>query len=245
MSVVGHFTANIVNAVELCQLDRQGEIIDRDDQTLFCCGVPLRCQTDDKAIDVGVLLYAEVAVNRVGGDERRNRVGAVAYAASREAIPLLARSARWNLYDLHRVSISGKDVLLSAAEEYELTQDERLSDEVVAELTAATTLHREIETAFEKAKNFLESNLDICEKSPRAQRRPAGLSRNACGVTERQTWVCGIARRPVDWKMLSKTSFGERTEITRVICSQRTRFKAYSTGSTHQDGGPDIHRRLR
>jgi hypothetical protein len=173
VSVVGHFNAQIGNAVELCQLDRKGDVISRDRQTLFCCGIPLRCTTDDKTIDVGLSLYTEVAMSRVAGDERRNRVAAVAYAASREAIPFLAHYRNWRLYDFQNITISGKDVLPLPTEEYELQQHEQLSDEVVEELQKATARHREVQRAFEKAKQFLESNLQYLRGQP-ARAKAAG-----------------------------------------------------------------------
>jgi hypothetical protein len=171
--VVGHFNARLAHAVELCQLDLRGSIIGRDRQTMFCAGIPILCVTDDNAIDVGVSLYVEIPIKCLTEIDDGRRLAAVAYSAAKEAIPRLAKYPLWNLYDLHRGAVPRIVTIPAPAEEHELKQDEYLSDTVVDQLTSATAFHRDVATAFEKAKSYLESNLNYLRDDPSRARRAA------------------------------------------------------------------------
>ncbi len=166
---VGRFNAAIAHAVELCQLDGRGTAIDHDKQTRLCVAVPIRCVTEDKAIDIGISLYGEVDIGRVAVGDSRHRVAAVACATAKQAIPRLAKYAPWNLYGLHRVDLSDAE-LEASAEEYELLQDQPLAEAVVKQLSESTAFHREVADAFEKAKEFLGANISYLRDEPNKAR---------------------------------------------------------------------------
>jgi hypothetical protein len=164
--MIAHFTARITNACELCQLDSSGEILKRDQQTKFIAGIPITCTSDDKTIDVGISLIVEADNGRVEDLDREQRLAAVAYVGSNEVIPRLARHAAWKLYEAERIDLSGTGRISPAQETYELKRDETLAEAVAQQLSQATAFHGEIAVAFEKAKEFLLSNVGSLRYDP-------------------------------------------------------------------------------
>lgn len=163
---LAHFRADIARATELSEVDWRGNIVERAKQTKLCVEFPLWCATDDRTISIGVTIYAEVPSTRVRETDPKARVQAVAYAAATNAIPRLARYAPWNLYDANRCDIPGGDESLAALEAYELKQDQLLSAEVFNQLSDAMVYHGEVAAAFEKAKLYLEQNVDYLRHDP-------------------------------------------------------------------------------
>lgn len=171
--VIGRFTARLINAPELCQLDSNGEIIAREQQTTFCAGIPIRCVADDKRIAISLSLYVEVDMQRLTGIDSDHRLRAVACAAATESIPRLAKYAPWQLYGLHIGGVSGTGLIPVSAEDYEIQQDEFLAESVVQQLTEATEFHRTIAAVFQSAKEYLESNLGYLRDEPSRARGAA------------------------------------------------------------------------
>ena len=71
------------------------------------------------------------------------------------------------------IPLSGSGQIGSPADSYELKQDEELSEAVAKELATATERHRDTASAFERAKQFLESNLDYLRHFPAEARSAA------------------------------------------------------------------------
>ncbi len=105
--MIGHFTALLHNARELCQLDYRGEIVPREQQTKFCSQVPIQCVTDNRTIDVGFLLGFEVELSRIKKLLEDERLAAVVHAGAKETIPRLAKYGPWKLYDFNMIPLFG------------------------------------------------------------------------------------------------------------------------------------------
>lgn len=171
-----HFVAQIQHSRELCQLDYQREVVPRERQTMFCAEVPISCRTDDDTIDLEILLRTEVALARVsaeGAETDRENLYAVTYAAAKEAIPRLAGYGQWQLYEGEEIRIPGTDPIPNAAETYDLKQDEPLNPTLEKQLQEATARHNATATAFERAKEFLSSNINSLRHDPSTARRAA------------------------------------------------------------------------
>ena len=170
--MIGHFTALLHNARELCPLDYRGEIVPREQQTKFCSEIPIRCITDDKTIEVGFLLGFEAELSRMQKLEEAQRLPAIAYAGAKETIPRFAQFGPWKLYDFILMPVSGSGPIRPATDVHELKQDEKLSPAVTEELTKATARHRDTAVAFERAKNFLNPIFNTYENIHPKQRVP-------------------------------------------------------------------------
>src|SRR5437870_862669 len=179
--MTGHFTALLHNARELCQLDYRGEIVPQEQQTKFCSEVPIQCVTDDRTIDVGFLLGYEVELSRIKKLLEDERLAAVVRAGAKETIPRLAKYGPWKLYDFNLMPLSGSGPIRLPADSYELKQDEELSEVVAKELAEATERHRNTAAAFERAKKFLESNLDYLRNYPVEARSAARFLADCMG----------------------------------------------------------------
>jgi hypothetical protein len=164
--MVGHFTAHTQSARELCQLTWSGNIVPRDQQTMFCCAVAVDCRTADKTIDVGFVFHFEAELSRLRDLDPQKCSPTVAYHGANDYIPRLAKYGPWELYGTENLPIPGDDALCDASNKNSLELDTELGQSVQDFLVDATKRHAHARDAFERAKEFLESNINWIHRSP-------------------------------------------------------------------------------
>jgi hypothetical protein len=165
-AVIGHFTAHVRNARDLFQVNWRGEIAPLEQQTMFCCAVPVECTNTEKTVDVGFVLHIEAAIARVLNLEDRKRLASVAHHGAKEIIPRLAKYGPWNFYGQDFIRISGDTPLNKASHENALEFAEEVAPLLQEELVRATKRHADARAAFDRAKTFLESHLNGLHRYP-------------------------------------------------------------------------------
>ena len=143
---------------ELFQTDHWDKIVPADKRTAFRAEIGLTCKASDNSIDLGLLVWGEVALERLAAVDKDKRLPTVAFAIAKQATTDLSKARSWELYRTEQIYVPG-DALTEPENYAEFGAEVTPTNDLAASFQEATRRHDEISVAFERAKDFLTSHM--------------------------------------------------------------------------------------
>lgn len=165
---------------ELCQPDRNGHRLPRDQQTHIVMQVPIHCTSEDKQIDLAFYVWGQVPIAQANAvTDELARGFSVAATVARSAFSLLPKWRQWPWYGVSEIQVT-----VSLEEVSNCTPSISADVQIVAELAEAlreeSKRRSETERAFEKAKDYIYDSMGSSLYGQHAQIRSAAQFIEAC-----------------------------------------------------------------